>query len=70
LSQSFIVPELLQQRATPQALADAVLQWLADLDHEPEKMVILYEKFLAMHHSLRRDTSTLATDAIEKTLAR
>ena len=70
LSQSFIVPELLQERATPQALADAVLQWFADLDHEPEKMVILYEKFLAMHHSLRRDTSTLATDAIEKTLAR
>ncbi len=70
LSQSFIVPELLQQRATPQALADAVLQWLADLDHKPVKMAILYEKFLAMHHSLRRDTSTLATDAIEKTLAR
>ena len=70
LSQSFIVPELLQQRATPQALADAVLQWLADLDHKPVKMAILYEKFLAMHHSLRCDTSTLATDAIEKTLAR
>ena len=70
LSRDFIVPELIQDRATPQALADAVLQWLDDLDHQPAKMAALQQQFVALHHSLRRDTSTLATDAIEKILAR
>ena len=70
LSQEFIVPELLQDRATPNAMADAVLQWLDAIDHQPAKMVTLQQQFMALHHSLRRDTSTLATDAIEKTLAR
>lgn len=69
LSQEFIVPELLQDRATPNAMADAVLQWLDSIDHQPAKMVTLQQQFMALHHSLRRDTSTLATDAIEKTLA-
>jgi lipid-A-disaccharide synthase len=70
LSRDFIVPELLQDRANPRALADAVLQWLDDLDHQPAKMATLQQQFVALHHSLRRDTSTLATDAIEKILAR
>jgi lipid-A-disaccharide synthase len=70
LSQDFIVPELIQDRATPQALADAVLQWFDDLDHRPAKMQALQQQFVTMHHSLRRDTSALATDAIEKILAR
>ncbi|MDO8768819.1 MAG: lipid-A-disaccharide synthase [Burkholderiaceae bacterium] len=70
LSREFIVPELIQDRATPRALADAVLQWLDDLDHQPAKMATLQQQFVALHHSLRRDTSTLATDAIEKILAR
>jgi lipid-A-disaccharide synthase len=66
----FIVPELIQDRATPQALADAVLQWLDAMRHEPAKMAALQQQFTALHHSLRRDTSTLATDAIENILAR
>jgi len=70
LSRDFIVPELIQDKATPRALADAVLQWLDDLDHQPAKMATLQQQFVALHHSLRRDTSTLATDAIEKILAR
>jgi lipid-A-disaccharide synthase len=70
LSQDFIVPELIQDRATPQALADAVLQWFDDLDHRPAKMQALQQQVVTMHHSLRRDTSALATDAIEKILAR
>ena len=69
LSRDFIVPELIQNRATPRALADAVLQWLDDLDHQPAKMAALQQQFLTLHLSLRRDTSTLATDAIEKILA-
>ena len=54
---------------TPQALADAVLQWLDDMDHQPAKMAALHQRFMALHHSLQRDTSQLATDAIEKILA-
>ena len=70
LCRDFIVPELIQDRATPQALANAVLQWLDDLDHQPAKMAALQQQFVTLHRSLRRDTSTLATDAIEKILAR
>ncbi len=70
LSGDFIVPELLQDQATPQALANAVLQWLDDMDHQPAKIAALEHRYLALHHSLQRDTSTLATDAIEKILAR
>jgi lipid-A-disaccharide synthase len=70
LSKSFIVPELIQERATPRAMADEVLQWCDDLDHQPAKMATLQQQFLALHQSLRRDTSTLATHAIEKILAR
>ena len=69
LCQDFIVPELIQEKATPQALADAVLQWFDDMEHKPAKMASLQQQFEALHHSLRRDTSTLATDAIEKILA-
>jgi lipid-A-disaccharide synthase len=70
LSQSFIVPERIQDRATPQGLADAVLQWFAEIDTQPAKMTALHKQFMALHLSLRRDTSTLATDAIKKVLAR
>jgi len=64
LCRDFVVPELLQDAATPQALSDAVLQWLA----APEKMAALQEKFSALHLELRRDTSQLAADAIEQIL--
>jgi lipid-A-disaccharide synthase len=47
-----------------------VLQWFDDLDTQPAKMAVLHQQFMALHHSLRRDTSTLATHAIEKILAR
>ena len=70
LCRDFIVPELIQDRATPQALANAVLQWLDDLDHQPAKMAALQQQFVTLHRNLRRDTSTLTTDAIEKILAR
>ncbi len=70
LSGEFIVPELLQDQATPAAMAAAVLQCLDDMEHQPAKMAALQQRFMALHHSLQRDTSTLATDAIEKILAR
>ena len=70
LSGEFVVPELLQDQATPQALAAAMLQWMEAMDREPAKISTLQDRFLALHHTLKRDTSTLATDAIEKILAR
>lgn len=65
LCREFVVPELLQDAATPQALADAVLQWL----DAPEKITALQQKFTALHAELQRDTSRLATDAIAQILA-
>ncbi|HMN58605.1 MAG TPA: hypothetical protein PKE15_15260, partial [Ottowia sp.] len=62
----FVVPELLQDAATPDALARAVLDWLA----APEKMAALQARFARLHDELRRDTARLATDAIQTLLAR
>ncbi|WOP16465.1 lipid-A-disaccharide synthase [Ottowia sp. SB7-C50] len=62
----FVVPELIQHAATPPALAQAVLDWLA----APEKIDAVQQRFAALHHDLKRDTAQLATDAIETLLAR
>lgn len=64
----FVVPELLQNDATPEALAGAVDQWLNDLDQAPEKIRHLETRFTALHHDLRRDTAQLASDAIAQVL--
>jgi lipid-A-disaccharide synthase len=64
LCQEIVVPELLQEQATPQALADAVLAWLGS----PAKILALQQRFRILHAELRRDTSSLATDAIQKVL--
>ena len=62
----FIVPELVQHAATPDALARAALDWLA----APEKIARLKQRFAALHGELHRDTAQLATHAIETLLAR
>jgi lipid-A-disaccharide synthase len=62
----FVVPELLQDEASPPRLAKAVLDWLDD----PERVRALQARFVQLHHELRRDTAALATDAIETLLAR
>lgn len=64
LCNDFVVPELLQEAATPQALADATLQWLA----EPAKVEALQHRFAALHAELLRDTPTLCADAIQQVL--
>ena len=69
LSGDFVVPELLQDAATPQALAAAVLDWVHALDHDAVRMAALHHRFTALHESLRRDTPQLAADAIQKVLA-
>ncbi len=64
LCREFVVPEFLQDEATPEALSAAVLDWLAS----PARMMALQDKFTALHADLTRDTAKIATDAIEKIL--
>jgi len=59
-----VVPEFLQSRATPQALAQGISEWL----QQPAKVQVLHQTFTRLHQSLRADTSTVATNAIEKIL--
>ncbi|ARV20950.1 Lipid-A-disaccharide synthase [Curvibacter sp. AEP1-3] len=68
LCRDFVVPELLQDAATPQALAAGVLQWLDAARQEPARIATLESTFRALHTELLRDTASLATDAIEKVL--
>jgi lipid-A-disaccharide synthase len=66
LCREFVVPELLQHEATPQALAAAVVQWL----DAPARRDALAARFLEIHQLLRRNTAHTATDAIAQVLAR
>ncbi|WP_240538409.1 lipid-A-disaccharide synthase [Rhodoferax sp. PAMC 29310] len=68
LCQRFVVPELLQDAATPDALARATLSWLEDGSESAEKIRLLEESFTALHQELQRDTSELAAHAIEQVL--
>lgn len=65
----FVVPELLQDAATPEALAAAVAQWLDAYSRQPDRIHTLEKRFTELHESLLRDTPKLAADAIEKILA-
>ncbi len=66
LAREFLVPELLQDAATPGAIADALAGLLADAP----RCAILRERFAAMHAQLRRETPTLAAEAILATASR
>ena len=68
LCRDFVVPELLQDAATAQALADAVLVWVSALKTEPSKIARLQQTFPALHHELQRDTPQLAAHAIQQVL--
>lgn len=69
LCRDFVVPELLQEAATPQALAAGVLQWLDAKISAPEKIHAVEQRFTKLHEELQRDTAKIATDAIENILA-
>jgi lipid-A-disaccharide synthase len=70
LCQEFVVPELLQDQATPQALATEVLRWLDTLSQQPEKVLALEQRFSALHTELMRDTAGLAAQAVADVLNR
>jgi lipid-A-disaccharide synthase len=64
LCRDFVVPELLQDDATPQALAREAMAWLDDAPRRDALQVRLTE----LHSSLRQDTAQKASDAIAKIL--
>ena len=68
LCREFVVPELLQDAATPQNLARAVLDWLYAKDAAPEKIDALQQKFAQLHTDLQRDTPRIAAHAIQQVL--
>ena len=66
LAREFVVPELLQEDATPQAIASALEQQLLD-PHNRER---LEERFTAMHRLLRQDTGARAAEVIASLVRR
>jgi lipid-A-disaccharide synthase len=68
LCRDFVVPELLQDAATPAALAAALLGWMDAKSGAPDKITAVEQRFEKLHVELRRDTSQLASDAIQKIL--
>lgn len=64
LCRDFVVPERIQDACTPEALASDALAQLDDA----AGLARLNERFVELHHLLRRDTARRATDAIAQTL--
>lgn len=60
LAREFLVPEMLQHAATPQAMANAIWQQLQDPQHTER----LQQRFLEMHHSLLRNTAQESAQAV------
>jgi lipid-A-disaccharide synthase len=61
----FVVPELLQDDATPENLANALQDWL----EHPNKVAKLKERFAQMHETLRRPTGLLVAQTVAQTIA-
>jgi lipid-A-disaccharide synthase len=64
LARDFVVPELIQDDATPQALAREGLAWLDDTPRSDA----LVRRFTDLHHLLRQDTATQAANALTQVL--
>jgi lipid-A-disaccharide synthase len=60
LAGKFLVPELLQDKATPQNLADTVMRILNDTNYLEE----IQQEFTDIHLSLKQNTSEKAAKAI------
>jgi lipid-A-disaccharide synthase len=60
LAREFLVPELLQNAASPQALCDAMWKQLSDAPHRLK----LAQRFTDMHHSLLRNTAVESAAAV------
>ncbi|QEY12528.1 lipid-A-disaccharide synthase [Cellvibrio sp. KY-YJ-3] len=62
LAQKLLVPELLQDKATPETLSAAVMNYFDN----PEQAIALSETFAQMHIELKRDASARAAEAIAR----
>jgi len=60
LAGAMLVPELIQQAATGERLAEEAKRWLLD----PESCQALRARFTALHHELRSNASSQAAAAI------
>ncbi|MGB6155308.1 MAG: lipid-A-disaccharide synthase, partial [Castellaniella sp.] len=60
LEREFVVPELLQEAATPEALAEHTWTALTDVARRQQ----VAQRFTVLHHALSRDTPLLAAQAI------
>ena len=60
LARDFLVPELLQDAATPHALADALWEQL----NNDTQRTMLRQRFTEMHHALLRDTARESAQAV------
>jgi lipid-A-disaccharide synthase len=65
LAREFLVPELLQDAANPQALADALWQQLSDGPGRAR----LVQRFTDMHHSLLRNSAQESAAAVMQVIA-
>ncbi len=66
LAREFLVPELLQDAATPQALADALWTQLTDV----RQREVLRERFADMHRALLRNTAEISAQAVLDLIAK
>ena len=66
LAQKMLVPELLQDKATPEALSAAVMNYFEN----PEEAIALTETFAQMHTELKRNASARAAEAVAQLIKR
>lgn len=66
LAQKMLVPELLQDKATPQSLGNAVMNYFEN----PDETAAVVAQFESMHLQLKRNASERAADAIAKLIQR
>lgn len=62
LAQKMLVPELIQHKATPEALSAEIMNYFEN----PEQAQALSKTFAEMHQELKRDASARAADAIAR----
>lgn len=60
LAGKFVVPELLQDDATPEKLADAALKLVTDKNN----LLEIEKEFTQIHHNLRQNTAEKAAAAV------
>ena len=65
LARDYLVPELLQNAASPEALAEAMWQQLSDV---PGRLRLV-QRFTDMHHSLLRDSAQESANAVMQVIA-